>query len=47
MFFFLKYKNNIIFFRYVEKKKNSLGDKNYKAIQEIKDEYYEAFKKQI
>ena len=46
-FFFIKVEDNIIFFRYAEKKKDSLGDKTYKKIQKEKDKYEKEFERYI
>ncbi len=46
-FFFIKFMDNIIFFRYEEKKEDSLGDDIYQAIQKEMDEYEKAFEQYI
>lgn len=46
-FFFFINENNIIFFRYSEKKADSLGDKFYKNIEKLKRRYDNEFKKRI
>ena len=46
MIFFQKFENNIIFFKYLEKK-GKLKDAVYKALQKEKDEYEKEFKRPI
>lgn len=45
VFFFQKFGNNIILFDYKEKKKGSLGDKVYKALDKEREEYEREFEK--
>jgi len=47
LFFFLKLGNNIIFFKYSMKKKDSLGDSFYKRLELEKREYETEFEKSI
>ncbi len=46
MIFFQKFENNIIFFKYLEKK-GKLKDAVYKSLQKEKDEYEKEFKRPI
>jgi hypothetical protein len=46
-FFFIKFGNNIIFFRYSEKKTDSLGDVFYKNTEMQKRRYESEFEKRI
>jgi hypothetical protein len=46
MLFFQKYENNIIFFKYLEKK-GKLKDTIYKALQKEKDSYEKEFKRPV
>jgi len=46
-FFFQKYGNNIIFFAYEIKKKDSLGDSIYKRLNKEKERYEKEFEKYI
>jgi hypothetical protein len=46
-FFFIKFGNNIIFFKYSEKKKDSLGDSFYKRLETEKKRYEAEFEKSL
>jgi hypothetical protein len=47
LFFFIKFKNNIIFFKYAQKQKDSLGNKFYNQIEREKLYYEQEFEKFI
>ena len=46
-FFFLKFGNNIVFFRYSTKKSDTLGDKFYQYMEDLKRRYESEFEKGI
>jgi hypothetical protein len=46
-FFFMKTGKNLIFFRYAEKKNDSLGDSFYKKLESEKRKYEELFEKSV